>query len=186
MKKSMVYLPEETYEGLRKLAFEAKISVAELIRRAVDIVYGEDIEDIRDMEQEIARYQAQPGTALALEEYLRRRKGERGDVIEVKGYPASGGVAEGIARVITDVSQLKEVQPGDILVCGSTDPMWTPAFVKIKGVVTDVGGAMDYAGIIAREHGLPAIVGTTQATRIIKTGDRIKIDGASGVVLVER
>jgi hypothetical protein len=74
MKKSMVYLSEETYEGLRKLAFEAKTSVAELIRRAVDIVYGEDIEDIRDMEQEIARYQAQPGTALELEEYLRRRK----------------------------------------------------------------------------------------------------------------
>jgi hypothetical protein len=74
MKKSMVYLSEETYEGLRKLAFEAKTSVAELVRRAVDIVYGEDIEDIRDMEQEIARYQAQPGMALELEEYLRRRK----------------------------------------------------------------------------------------------------------------
>ena len=73
MKKSMVYLSEETYEGLRKLAFEAKTSVAELIRRAVDIVYGEDMEDIRDMEQEIARYQAQPGTALELEEYLRLR-----------------------------------------------------------------------------------------------------------------
>lgn len=74
MKKSMVYLPEETYDGLRKLAFEAKVSVAELIRRAVDIVYGEDIEDVRDMEQEIARYQAEPGAALELEEYLRRRK----------------------------------------------------------------------------------------------------------------
>ena len=74
MKKSMVYLSEETYEGLRKLAFEAKVSVAELIRRAVDIVYGEDIEDIRDMEQEIARYQAEPVAAVGLEEYLRRRK----------------------------------------------------------------------------------------------------------------
>ena len=73
MKKSMVYLSEETYEGLRKLAFEAKTSIAELIRRAVGIVYGEDIEDIQDMEQEITRYQAQPGTALELEEYLRRR-----------------------------------------------------------------------------------------------------------------
>jgi hypothetical protein len=70
----MVYLPEETHEGLKRLAFEAKTSVAELIRRAVDIVYGEDIEDIQDMEQEISRYQAQPGTAMELEEYLRRRK----------------------------------------------------------------------------------------------------------------
>lgn len=74
MKKTMVYLPEETHEGLKRLAFEAKTSVAELIRRAVDIVYGEDIEDIQDMEQEISRYQAQPGTAMELEEYLRRRK----------------------------------------------------------------------------------------------------------------
>ncbi len=74
MKKAMVYLPEEAYEGLRKIAFEANTSVAELIRRAVDIVYGEDIEDIRDMEQEISRYQAQPGSAVGLEEYLRRRK----------------------------------------------------------------------------------------------------------------
>ena len=74
MKKTMVYLSEETYEGLRRLAFETRTSVAELIRRAVDIVYGEDIEDVRDMEQEIARYQAQPGEAVELEEYLRRRK----------------------------------------------------------------------------------------------------------------
>jgi len=186
MKKSMVYFSEETYEGLRKLAFEAKTSVAELIRRAVDIVYGEDIEDIRDMEQEIARYQAQPETALELEEYLHRRKGERGDVIEVKGFPGSDGVVEGVARVIMDVSELEKVQPGEILVCGSTNALWRPAFEKVKAVVTDAGGAMAHAAIVAREYGLPAIVGTGKATRIIKTGDRIKLDGASGIVLVER
>jgi len=74
MKKTMIYLPEESYEGLRKLAFEARTSVAELIRRAIDIVYGEDIEDIRDMEGELARYRAEPGSAIELEEYLRQRK----------------------------------------------------------------------------------------------------------------
>ena len=74
MKKTMVYLPEAIHEGLRRLAFEEKSSLAELIRRAVELVYGDDIEDIRDMEEEIARYQAEPGSAVELEEYLRQRK----------------------------------------------------------------------------------------------------------------
>ena len=74
MKKTMIYLPEDTHEGLRELAFEARTSVAELIRRAIDLVYGEDIEDIRDMETELAKYRADPGAAVQLEEYLRQRK----------------------------------------------------------------------------------------------------------------
>ena len=74
MKKTMIYLPEETHEGLRKLAFEEKTSIAELVRRAIHRVYGEDIEDIRDMEEELARYRAEPGSGIELEEHLRRRK----------------------------------------------------------------------------------------------------------------
>lgn len=74
MKKTMVYLPEEVHEGLKKLAFESRTSLAELIRRAVEVVYGEDIEDIRDMEEELVRYRARPGKAIELEEYLRQRK----------------------------------------------------------------------------------------------------------------
>jgi len=74
MKKTMIYLPEETHEGLRELAFENRTSLAELIRQAVDIVYGEDIEDIRDMKEELARYQAESSSAIDLEEYLRQRK----------------------------------------------------------------------------------------------------------------
>ncbi len=74
MKKTMIYLAEETHEGLRKLAFEANTSIAELVRRAINVVYGEDIEDIRDMEEELARYRVQPGSAVELEEYLRQRK----------------------------------------------------------------------------------------------------------------
>ena len=70
----MIYLPEETYEGLRKLAFEARTSVAELIRQAIDIVYSEDIEDIRNMEEELAHCRAEPSSAVELEEYLRQRK----------------------------------------------------------------------------------------------------------------
>jgi cation transport regulator ChaC len=74
MKKTMVYVGEEVHRGLKKLAFEKDTSIAELIRRAIDIVYGEDIEDIKDMEQELARYQSHPGSATELEEYLTRNK----------------------------------------------------------------------------------------------------------------
>ncbi|MBI4283888.1 MAG: hypothetical protein HY663_05400 [Chloroflexi bacterium] len=74
MKRTMIYLPEETHQGLRKLAFEANTSVADLIRKAVEAVYGEDIEDIRDAEQELAKYLANPASATNLTELRRRKK----------------------------------------------------------------------------------------------------------------
>jgi len=74
MKRTMIYLPEQTHQGLRKLAFEANTSIAELIRQAIDTVYGEDIEDIRDMEEELAKYRAHPESAIELGKYLRQRK----------------------------------------------------------------------------------------------------------------
>jgi len=104
------------------------------------------------------------------------------EVLEITGVAAAPGVAEEVARVVLDVSQLKEVEPGEILVCGSINPMWNPVFGKVKGVVTDTGGLMAHAGIICREYGLPAVVGTANATRVIKTGDRIRVDGTKGVV----
>jgi predicted DNA-binding protein len=70
----MIYLPDETHRGLKKLAFEADSSIAELIRKAVDALYGEDIEDIRDMEEEIAKYRANPESAISLDELRRRKK----------------------------------------------------------------------------------------------------------------
>ncbi|HUV44918.1 MAG TPA: hypothetical protein VMW13_08830 [Dehalococcoidales bacterium] len=73
MKRTMVYLPEATHQWLRRLAFEADTSLAELIRRAIDTVYGEDIADIQDMEEELAKYRAHPELAIDLEEYLRQR-----------------------------------------------------------------------------------------------------------------
>ena len=77
MKKTMIYLPEETHEGLRKLAFEAKTSIAELIRRAVDVVYREDIEDIRDMEEELAKYRLEPGYGMKFEEFWQQEMARR-------------------------------------------------------------------------------------------------------------
>ena len=79
MKKTMIYLPEETHEGLRRLAFESKTSIAELIRQAVDQAYREDLEDIRDMEEELANYHADPTSAVEFEEYLRQRKARASD-----------------------------------------------------------------------------------------------------------
>ncbi len=74
MKRTMIYLPDQTHQGLRKLAFEANTSVADLIRKAVEAVYGEDIEDIRVMEEELANYQAHPESAVSLDELRRRKK----------------------------------------------------------------------------------------------------------------
>ncbi len=74
MKRTMIYLPEQTHQGLRKLAFEANTSIAELIRQAIDKVYGEDLTDIHDMEEELAEYRANPESAVDLEMYLRQRK----------------------------------------------------------------------------------------------------------------
>lgn len=74
MKRTMIYLSDETHQYLRRLAFEANTSIAQLIRRAVDTVYGEDIADIKDMEEELAKYRASPDSAIDLERYLRERK----------------------------------------------------------------------------------------------------------------
>ncbi len=74
MKRTMIYLPEQTHQGLRKLAFEAHTSIAELIRQAINIVYGEDVADIQDMEEELAKYRAHPESAVDLERYLHQKK----------------------------------------------------------------------------------------------------------------
>ncbi len=74
MKRTMIYIPEQTHQGLRKLAFEANTSIAELIRRAIDMAYGEDIEDIQDMEEELAKYRAHPESAIELDKYLCHKK----------------------------------------------------------------------------------------------------------------
>jgi pyruvate,water dikinase len=104
------------------------------------------------------------------------------EIVEIRGTPAAPGICEGTVRVLLDVSQLKEVQPGEILVCGLTNPMWSPVFGEIIGVVTDQGGTLSHAGIVSREYGIPAVVGTMNATKILRTGDRVRINGSEGMV----
>ena len=97
------------------------------------------------------------------------------------GLPVSAGVVEGRARVILDMAQA-DLEPGDILVTAYTDPSWTPLFVAITGLVTEVGGLMTHGAVIAREYGLPAVVGVDQATRLIRDGQRIRVHGTDGYV----
>ena len=100
----------------------------------------------------------------------------------LNGAAASPGVVEGEARVVRSVDQIADVRDGEILVCGSTSPAWAPIFSKIKATVTDVGGVMSHAAIVAREYGLPAVVGTGRATSAIRTGQTIRVDGTEGTV----
>jgi phosphohistidine swiveling domain-containing protein len=103
---------------------------------------------------------------------------------EIRGFPAAKGVVEGIARVITTVGDLHTVLPGEILVCGGTTTEWTPAFGVISACVCDTGGSLTHAAIVSREYGIPCVVGTAVATTMIKTGDRIRVDGRAGTVQV--
>lgn len=106
---------------------------------------------------------------------------------DLYGMASAPGVAEGVARVLWDPAQLSEIAPGEILVVPSTNPAWNPAFNFVKAVVTDAGGALSHAIIVARDYGLPCVAGTREATAKIKTGDRIKVDGdMNAVYILER
>jgi rifampicin phosphotransferase len=97
------------------------------------------------------------------------------------GLPVSSGTVEGRARVILDMAEA-DLEAGDILVTAYTDPSWTPLFVAIGGLVTEVGGLMTHGAVIAREYGLPAVVGVEHATRLIRDGQRIRVHGTDGYV----
>jgi pyruvate,water dikinase len=97
------------------------------------------------------------------------------------GLAVSAGTIEGRARVILDIAKA-DLEAGDILVTAFTDPSWTPLFVAIKGLVTEVGGLMTHGAVIAREYGLPAVVGVEHATRLIRDGQRIRVHGTEGYV----
>jgi pyruvate,water dikinase len=99
------------------------------------------------------------------------------------GLAVSAGTVEGRARVVLDMAEA-DLDAGDILVTRFTDPSWTPAFVAIAGLVTEVGGLMTHGAVIAREYGLPAVVGVEHATRLIRDGQWIRVDGTEGYVEV--
>ncbi|MBV8852477.1 MAG: hypothetical protein JOY91_03705, partial [Sinobacteraceae bacterium] len=100
--------------------------------------------------------------------------GAEADSHEIRGFAASNGVVEGPARIVRSVQEISRLRSGDILVCQVTNPTWAPIFDKIAGAVSDIGGSMSHAAIVAREYGLPAVVGTGNATARIRDGQRIR------------
>jgi pyruvate,water dikinase len=101
---------------------------------------------------------------------------------QVKGLPGSAGHAEGRARIVHSPEEGAQLQQGEILVTVTTNVGWTPLFPRLAAVVTDVGAPLSHAAIVARELGIPAVVGCFNATTLMKTGDRVRVDGAQGIV----
>jgi phosphohistidine swiveling domain-containing protein len=101
---------------------------------------------------------------------------------EVHGLGGSPGVVEGVARNIASLEEADQVRDGEILVCQMTNPAWVVLFTRIAGLVTDAGGVAAHPAVVAREFGLPAVVGTSNATAAIRTGDRVRVNGSTGVV----
>ncbi|MGD0686085.1 MAG: rifamycin-inactivating phosphotransferase [Streptosporangiaceae bacterium] len=151
-----------------------------------DVVRTNHVDDqlIRQRKDAFRSYQAlTPPRVLTSDGEAVTGTYRRGDVPAgaLVGLPVSAGVVEGRARVILDMAQA-DLEAGDILVTAYTDPSWTPAFVAIKGLVTEVGGLMTHGAVIAREYGLPAVVGVVDATRLIRDGQRIRVHGTDGYV----
>jgi pyruvate,water dikinase len=115
-------------------------------------------------------------------ERFHRQQSEDQRVID--GIAGSPGTIEGTARVVMTVDEFDDVRQGDILVCQMTNPAWVVLFTKIAGLVTDTGGTTSHPAVLSREFGIPAVVGTSVATKRIKTGDRILVDGTAGRVQV--
>jgi len=120
------------------------------------------------------------------ERFERAQKGGEVPADQVQGLPAAAGIAEGLARVVLSTDEFDQVKPGEIMVCQMTNPAWVVVFSKIKGVVTDTGGVLCHTAVVAREFGIPGVVGTGDATHRIKTGDRLRVDGNTGMVEIVR
>jgi pyruvate,water dikinase len=127
--------------------------------------------------RQIPRIMLSDGTAL----YEAPASSVGGDGNALSGSPVSAGVVEGTVRVVLDPHGVQLI-PGEILVCPATDPAWTPLFLAAGGLVMEVGGMMTHGSVVAREYGIPAVVGVSQATTRLQTGQRVRVDGGRGVV----
>jgi pyruvate,water dikinase len=116
--------------------------------------------------------------------YERSKESAKQPADTLRGLGASAGVVEGIARVVDSPDEFDQVQKGELLVCKMTSPSWVVLFTKIAGLVTDSGGALSHPAVVSREFGIPAVVGTRLATQKIKTGQRVRVNGAAGTVEV--
>lgn len=114
--------------------------------------------------------------------FERAQSGKDQPSTEIHGLPAAAGIAEGTARIVLGPEEFDAVKKGEIMVCKMTNPAWVVVFSKIKGVVTDTGGVLAHTAVVAREFGIPGVVGTGDATYRIKTGDHVRVNGSTGIV----
>lgn len=189
-------------DSARGLVGEGKLEAAEDIffvplDRLKDFARGKKLdlkavvaENRADYEREQARRQVPRillSTGEVFYEGMRRATEERAGTEserEMVGEAVSPGVAEGRARVILDPHDAR-LEPGEILVCPSTDPGWTPLFLTAGGLVMEIGGMITHGSVVAREYGIPAVVGVHQATTRIKTGQRVRVDGNRGRITIQ-
>jgi pyruvate,water dikinase len=151
-----------------------------------DVVSTREVDDrlIRRRKDAFRRYQAlTPPRVLTSDGEVIAGAYRRDDVPAgaLTGLAVSAGTVEGRARVIADIADA-DIETGDILVTTYTDPSWTPLFLAIEGLVTEVGGLMTHGAVIAREYGVPAVVGVEHATNLIRDGQRIRVHGTDGYV----
>jgi phosphohistidine swiveling domain-containing protein len=123
-----------------------------------------------------------PMLARILDDDLSAIRGPLDDAAALVGVPASGGFAVGAARVVRGPDEFDRVQPGDVLVASMTTPAWMPLFDRVVAVVTDNGGVGAHASIVAREYGIPAVVGLGDVTARLRDGEPIEVDGGAGTV----
>jgi pyruvate,water dikinase len=120
-----------------------------------------------------------------LERFFGGEVEEPDDPTLIKGIAGSAGVIRGVARFIATLSEVGRFSPGEILVTYATAPPWTPLFAVAAGIVTDVGGNLSHCAVVAREYGIPAVVGTKVASRRIRDGALITVDGSQGLIRIE-
>jgi pyruvate,water dikinase len=123
-------------------------------------------------------------TSEKIDMWLKAAEVKPGKVTELRGFAGSAGVTEGTARVCMELEDIAKLKEGDILVARMTAASWAPAFNIISGCVTDIGGTFCHAAIVAREYKMPAVIGVGNGTAVIKTGDKLKVDGDNGIVSI--
>lgn len=157
---------------------------------------AELVSDRRDEREDAYRIRPRDWVGTATEEALafpylsnwgfpeRFHRKASADAALISGLPASRGIVEGTARVLLSPDQFDDVRPGDIAVCKMTSPAWVVLFTRIGGLVTDAGGMASHPAVISREFAIPAVVGTSDATLRIRTGDRVQVNGSTGQVTI--
>ena len=172
VKQGIIHEKEDIYylslEELREAVRTSRLDYSTVTRRKADYAVYEKLTPPRVMTSE---------GEIITGEY------DTGHIPEgaLPGVPVSAGIVEGRARVVLRMEDVR-IEPGDILITKFTDPSWTPVFVSIKGLVTEVGGMMTHGAVVAREYGLPAVVGVENATKLIKDGQSIRVNGTEGYV----